>query len=78
MKVVLWLPNPIRVFEPQPEQLARWRSRYPQHELVVASDEPEFLRQLPDAGAALVWRFSAAWYDHATSLLFVSTPAAGG
>jgi D-2-hydroxyacid dehydrogenase (NADP+) len=77
MKVVLWLPNPIRVFEPQPEHLARWRSLYPQHELVVASDEPAFLQQLADAGAALVWRFSAAWYERAPALRFVATPAAG-
>lgn len=77
MKVVLWLPNSIRAFEPQPEQLARWRARYPQHELVVATDEPEFLRELFDAGAALVWRFSAAWYERAPALRFVATPAAG-
>jgi D-2-hydroxyacid dehydrogenase (NADP+) len=77
MKVVLWLPTSIRVFEPQPEQLSRWRARYPQHELVVALEEPEFLQQLADAGAALVWRFSAAWYERAPDLRFVATPAAG-
>jgi D-2-hydroxyacid dehydrogenase (NADP+) len=77
MKVVLWLPNSIRVFEPQPEQLARWRARYPQHELVVAREESEFLQQLADAGAALVWRFSASWYERAPVLRFVATPAAG-
>jgi D-2-hydroxyacid dehydrogenase (NADP+) len=77
MKVVLWLPNSIRPFEPQPEQLARWRARYPQHELVVATEEPEFLRELFDADAALVWRFSAAWYERAPALRFVATPAAG-
>ena len=77
MKVVLWLPHSIRAFEPQPEQLARWRARYPQHQLVVATEEPEFLQQLADAGAALVWRFSAAWYERAPALRFVATPAAG-
>jgi phosphoglycerate dehydrogenase-like enzyme len=77
MKVVLWLPNSIRVFEPQAEQLARWAARYPEHELVVVREEPEFLRQLVDAGAALVWRFSAAWYERAPALRFVATPAAG-
>ena len=77
MKVVLWLPNSIRVFEPQPEQLSRWRARYPEHQLVVALEEPEFLQQLADAGAALVWRFSAAWYERAPALRFVAPPAAG-
>ena len=77
MKVVLWLPHSIRAFEPQPAQLARWHARYPQHQLVVANEEPEFLRQLADAGAALVWRFAAAWYERAPALRFVATPAAG-
>jgi D-2-hydroxyacid dehydrogenase (NADP+) len=77
MKVVLWLPNSIRVFEPQLEQLARWQARYPQHELVLARAESEFLEQLVDAGAALVWRFSAAWYERAPALRLVATPAAG-
>jgi D-2-hydroxyacid dehydrogenase (NADP+) len=77
MKVVLWLPHSIRAFEPQPEQLARWRARHPQHELLVVSEEPEFLRQLVDAGAALVWHFSADWYERAPALRFVATPAAG-
>jgi D-2-hydroxyacid dehydrogenase (NADP+) len=77
MKVVLSLPHAIGAFEPQPEQLAKLRARHPQHEIVVAPDEPDFLRQLPEAGAALVWRFSEAWYALAPQLRFVATPAAG-
>jgi D-2-hydroxyacid dehydrogenase (NADP+) len=77
MKVVLLLPNAVSVFEPRLEQLARLRARHPQHELMVVGEETELLRQLPDAGAALVWRFSAAWYALAPQLRFVATPAAG-
>ncbi|HEX2871796.1 MAG TPA: D-2-hydroxyacid dehydrogenase [Polyangiaceae bacterium] len=77
MKLVLSLPHSIRAFEPQAEQLARWRARYPQHQLVVARAEAEFLRQLADADGALVWRFAAAWYELAPRLRFVATPAAG-
>ena len=77
MKVVLWLPHSIRAFEPQPEQLARWRARFPQHQLLVVEEQTAFLRELADAEAALVWRFSAAWYEHAPRLRFVATPAAG-
>lgn len=77
MKVVLSLPNPIRAFALQAEQLATLQARYPQHELVVAHEESELLQQLPDASAALVWRFSAAWYALAPKLRFVATPAAG-
>ena len=77
MKVVLWLPHSIRAFEPQPEQLARWQARLPQHQLLVVDEQAAFLHELADADAALVWRFSAAWYEHAPLLRFVATPAAG-
>ncbi len=77
MRVVVFLPNPIRAFEPQPGQLALLRERYPQHELVVAATETGFLQNLADAEAALVWRFEAAWYERAPKLRFVATPAAG-
>jgi phosphoglycerate dehydrogenase-like enzyme len=77
MKLVLSLPHSIRAFEPQAEQLARWRARYPQHQLVVAREEADFLQQLTDADGALVWRFAEAWYERAPRLRFVATPAAG-
>jgi D-2-hydroxyacid dehydrogenase (NADP+) len=77
MKVVIFLPHSIRAFTPQAEQLAALRAWYPQHELVVALDEPAFLQELADAEAALVWHFSAAWYELAKALRFVATPAAG-
>jgi phosphoglycerate dehydrogenase-like enzyme len=77
MKVVLSLPHTIRAFALSPERLAALQARHPQHQLVVAHDEPELLRQLPDAAAALVWRFSAAWFTRAPQLRFVATPAAG-
>jgi phosphoglycerate dehydrogenase-like enzyme len=77
MKLLLSLAHSIRAFEPRAEQLARWRARYPQHQLVVAAEEAEFLQQLPDADGVLVWRFAAAWYELAPRLRFVATPAAG-
>jgi len=77
MKVVIFLQNPIRAFEPQPAQLEAWRRRYPQHDLVLVEAEAELLRELVDADAALVWRFEAAWYDRAPALRLVATPAAG-
>jgi D-2-hydroxyacid dehydrogenase (NADP+) len=77
MKLVLSLPHSIRAFEPQAEQLARWRARYPQHQLIVAREEADFLQQLTDADGALVWRFAEAWYERAPRLRFVATPAAG-
>ena len=77
MKVVLSLPHAIRAFALQPEQLAALQARHPQLRLVVAAEESELLAQLPDAEAALVWRFAKAWYPIAPKLRFVATPAAG-
>jgi D-2-hydroxyacid dehydrogenase (NADP+) len=77
MKVVLSLPHTIQAFALQPEQLARLQTRHPQHQLVVAADEAALLQHLPDATAALVWHFSAAWYALAPQLRVVATPAAG-
>jgi len=77
MKVVLSLPHTIQAFALQPEQLARLQARHPQHQWLVAADEPALLQQLPDAAVVLVWRFSAAWYGLGPQLRFVATPAAG-
>ncbi|HYQ15012.1 MAG TPA: D-2-hydroxyacid dehydrogenase [Polyangiaceae bacterium] len=77
MKVVVWLENEIRAFSVQAEQLARLRQRHPSLTFCVARDEQAFLKELADADAALIWRFSAAWYGAAPKLRFVATPAAG-
>lgn len=77
MKVVVWLPNEIRAFEQQPEQLAALAARHPHHSFVGVRDEAAFLRELTDAEVALVWHFSAAWYERAPKLRVVATPAAG-
>jgi phosphoglycerate dehydrogenase-like enzyme len=77
MKVVVWLEHEIRAFRAQPEQLERLRARHPRHEFRAVHDEPTFLRELSSASAALVWRFSAAWYELGPELQLVATPAAG-
>lgn len=77
MKVVVFLEHPIRAFAVQPEQLAALAARHPRHSFVKVTDEASFLRELPDAGAALVWRFPASFYPHGPKLRFVATPAAG-
>ncbi len=77
MKVVIFLEHPIRAFSVQPEQLERLRARHPQHEFRKVVDDAELLRELPDAEAALVWRFPASHYAAGPYLRFVATPAAG-
>jgi phosphoglycerate dehydrogenase-like enzyme len=77
MKVVVWLEHEIGAFRARAEQLELLQARHPQHELTVVHGEDDFLRELPAAHAALVWRFSATWYGLAPRLRFVATPAAG-
>src|SRR4051812_17443305 len=77
MKVVVWVEHEIRAFRAQPAQLDRLREQHPGHRFDAVHDEASFLRELRDAQAALVWRFSAAWYELAPELRFVATPAAG-
>lgn len=76
MRVLLWLSNAVRAFEPTPGQLAALRARIPQ-ELVAVQTESEFLAQLPAADAVVVWRFLSEWYARAPRLRHAFTPSAG-
>ncbi|HEU4581770.1 MAG TPA: NAD(P)-dependent oxidoreductase [Polyangiaceae bacterium] len=76
MRILLWLANPVRAFEPTSEQLAALRARV-SHELVAAPSESEFLAQLPAADAVVVWRFLPEWYARAPRLRHSFTPSAG-
>ncbi len=77
MKVVLWLTHEIRAFSLRAEQLSRLAARHENLELCSVADEPSFLRELDGAHAALVWQFSASWYERGPRLRFVAAPAAG-
>lgn len=43
----------------------------------LCRDGEEFLAALPDAAAAIVWRFKREWLERGGSLRLVATPAAG-
>src|SRR5688572_23801606 len=77
MKVLVHLPHDVRAFRLEEGQLARLRERFPWHEFVPCSSSDELRARLPEAHAALVWRFDAAWYRLGPKLGFVATPAAG-
>lgn len=77
MKILVWLPNEIAAFAVQPDQLSRLAERCREHAFQLLSHEQEFVAALPEAEAALVWRFDAAWYALGPKLRFVATPAAG-
>jgi D-2-hydroxyacid dehydrogenase (NADP+) len=77
MKILVWLEHRIAAFSVQPAQLAQLARLHPQLELHVVRSEAQLLGALPEAEAALVWSFSAAWYARGPKLRFVATPAAG-
>jgi D-2-hydroxyacid dehydrogenase (NADP+) len=77
MQVLVWLVHEVRAFQIGGEQLARLRARFPEHEFVPCRTVEELRQRLPEAHAALVWRFDAAWYREGPKLEFVATPAAG-
>jgi D-2-hydroxyacid dehydrogenase (NADP+) len=77
MKALVWLENEIAAFRVSDAQLERFRLRHVELSIAVARSREEFLKQLPQAELALVWRFRADWYPLATALRLVATPAAG-
>ena len=76
MRLLLWLSNPVRAFEPTATQLAGLTGQITQ-ELVSVQTESEFLEQLPGADAVVVWRFLPEWYARAPRLRHAFTPSAG-
>ncbi|HTV24169.1 MAG TPA: GNAT family N-acetyltransferase, partial [Polyangiaceae bacterium] len=76
-RVLVWLTHAVPAFQPTSQQLAVLVARLPHHEVVSVSSEAEFIAALPLADAAVVWRFSSAWYALAPRLCQLFTPSAG-
>jgi D-2-hydroxyacid dehydrogenase (NADP+) len=77
MRVLVQLTNPVSAFAMNEAQLGALRTRFPRHEFVRCDTQAALLEALPEAHAALVWRFEAEWYRRGSRLVFVATPAAG-
>ena len=76
-RLLVWLSHPVPAFEPTPAQLAMLAAQLGAGELVVVHTEPEFLEQLEQAEAVVVWRFLPEWYALALRLRHAFTPSAG-
>jgi D-2-hydroxyacid dehydrogenase (NADP+) len=78
MKIVAFLKHKhIEEFSLASENASRLEKAFPGTSVRLCEDESTFLRELPDAEIALVWRFKQEWFDVAKNLRIVSTPAAG-
>ena len=75
---LIWLEWPERCFRADGRDLEEFRSLVPKGSRVVrARSETSFLRELPKATHAIVWRFRREWYARARALKVLATPAAG-
>lgn len=75
---VVWLEWPERCFRVDSAALEYLRGVVPAGSRVTrVKSESAFLRALPSATHAVVWRFKAEWYAKAPRLKVLATPAAG-
>jgi len=77
MRILVHLPSTVPAFQASDAALARLSARLPMHELAAVASEAELVAALPDADAAVVWRFLPEWYLAAPRLRHVFTPSAG-
>ncbi len=76
--VAVWLTNrQVACWHFTEQNAALLRRELPAAQVVVCADEAQFLAVLPEASAALVWRFDPAWLERAPRLRRLATPAAG-
>jgi len=75
---LVWLEWPETCFRTSAADLGHLKTVVPKGATVVrVKTERAFLRELPHATHALVWRFEADWFARAPRLRVLATPAAG-
>ena len=75
---LVWLEWPEKCFRVDAEALRALRALVPTGSRIVrARSEAAFLKSLPHATHAIVWRFSPEWFARAPRLKALATPAAG-
>ena len=75
---LIWLEWPEKCFRVDAEALRALKALVPARSRIVrARSEAAFLKALPRATHAIVWRFRPEWFAHAPRLKALATPAAG-
>ena len=78
LNIVVWLHHPdVDCFTFGEAAMARLRLGIPGATVTVCQSEARFLAALPGADVAAVWRFEQAWFEPASRLRLLVTPAAG-
>jgi phosphoglycerate dehydrogenase-like enzyme len=75
--LLIHLHNSVDAFSLKPRHLDLIRKIIPDTRITVAEGNLDFLEKLPEADCALVWVFKSDWYEGATRLKALFTPAAG-
>lgn len=71
------LGNPVQAFSAQSRHIDVIRRCFPDTQVWVAENSADFRKRLAEADCVLTWVFKKEWYDGASSLKAVFTPAAG-
>lgn len=71
------LHNSIDAFSFKQRHVDLMRETFPDASITVAEGDHDFLEKLPEADCVLTWVFKPAWYEAATKLKALFTPAAG-
>ena len=77
MEIHTLLRNEVNAFDFVPDDFRLLQSRLPDAMLVHHDNEASLLREIERATYVLTWPFEVAWYERATALRAVLTPAAG-
>ena len=77
-RYLIWLNWPEKCFRISTDDLRYLRTLVPKGSRVVrVRDDTGFMRALPRATHAIVWRFRREWFARASRLRVLATPAAG-
>ncbi len=75
--LLVHLQNSVDAFSLKPRHVDQIRATLPDARITVAEGNSDFMEKLPEAECALVWVFKPDWYDRASKLKVLFTPAAG-
>lgn len=75
--LLIHLHNNIDAFTLKARHVDQIRAALPEVRITIAANNGEFMDKLPEADCALVWVFKSEWYELATQLKALFTPAAG-
>jgi phosphoglycerate dehydrogenase-like enzyme len=75
--LLIHLHNSVGAFSIKPRHVDSIRGILPDTRITVATGNDDFLEKLPEADCVLTWTFKSHWYEKASNLKVLFTPAAG-